>query len=37
VKFTDKFKYLGTYLAHDLSNDTYINERILQLPKTSMP
>jgi hypothetical protein len=28
VKFTKKFKYLGTYLAQDLSDDTYINERI---------
>jgi hypothetical protein len=29
VKFTNKFKYLGTpYLAQDLSDDTNVNERI---------
>jgi hypothetical protein len=37
VKFTNKFKYLGTYLAYDLSDDTNINKRILQLHKTPMP
>ena len=28
MKFKNRFKYLGTYLAQDLSDDTDINERI---------
>ena len=33
MKFTDKFKYLGTYLAQDLSDDTDVNERITAASK----
>jgi hypothetical protein len=33
VKFTNKFKYLGTYLAQDLSDDTNVNERITAASK----
>jgi hypothetical protein len=33
IKFTNKFKYLGTYIAQDLSDDTDIDERILSASK----
>ena len=33
VKFTNKFKYLGTYIAQDLSDDTNIDESILTASK----
>ena len=33
VKFTNRFKYLGTYLTQNLSDDTDINERILAASK----
>jgi hypothetical protein len=33
VKFTNKFKYLGTYLAQDLSDDTDVNDRITAASK----
>ena len=33
MKFTNRFKYLGTYLAQNLSDDTDINERILAASK----
>ena len=33
VKFTNKFKYLGTYLAQDLVDDTDVNERITAASK----
>ena len=33
VKFTNKFKYLGTYLAQDISDDTDVNDRITAASK----
>ena len=33
VKFTSKFKYLGTYITQDLSDNTDIDERILSVSK----
>jgi hypothetical protein len=33
VDFTNRFKYLGTYLTQNLSDDTNINERILAASK----
>ena len=33
MKFTNRFKYLGTYLTQNLSDDTDINERILAASK----
>jgi hypothetical protein len=37
VKFTDKFKYHGTYLAHDLYNKTGMDQKILRFLKSAMP
>jgi hypothetical protein len=33
VDFTDKFKYLGTYLAQNLSDDTDVDDRITAASK----
>ena len=33
VKFTNRFKYLGTYITQDLSDNTNIDERILSASK----
>jgi hypothetical protein len=33
VKFTNRFKYLGTYITQDLSDNTNIDERILLASK----
>ena len=33
VKFTNRFKYLGTYITQDLSDNTDIDERILSASK----
>ena len=33
VKFTNKFKYLGTYLSQDLLDGTNVNERITAASK----